>query len=103
MLEILAEPSSQSLSDLQCSIDIKMFCCGSLPVHVPQTHERDRAALSRKPVSVFLTEPEAHGIQLGLASLAAGVEAHDFLALFFADAEAIAAEVACHDASIRFQ
>ena len=78
-----------------------MLCYGSLSVHVPQTHEGDRAPLSRKPVSVFLAEPEANGIQLGLARVAAGVEAQDFLALFFADAEAIAAEVACHDASIR--
>jgi hypothetical protein len=91
------------LSDLQCAIGIKMLCYGSLSVHVPQIHERDCAALSRKPVSVSLTEPETHGIQLGLASLAAGVEAQYFLALFFADAEAIAAEVACHNASIRFQ
>jgi hypothetical protein len=76
-----------------------MLCYGSLSVHVTQTHERDCAALSRKPVSVFLAKPEAHGIHLGLARLAAGVEAQDFLALFFADAEAIAAEVACHYAS----
>jgi hypothetical protein len=80
-----------------------MLCYGSLSVHETNTHERDRAALSRKPVRVFLAEPEAHGIQLGLARLAAGVEAQDFLALFFADAEAIAAEVACHNASIRSQ
>jgi hypothetical protein len=79
------------------------LCYGSLSVHVTQTHERDRAALSRKPVSVFLAEPEAHSVQLGLARLAAGVKAQDFLALFFADAEAIAAEVACHGASIRSQ
>jgi class 3 adenylate cyclase len=89
------------LSALPCAIGIKMLCYGSLSVHVPQTHEGDRAPLSRKPVSVFLAEPEANGIQLGLARVAAGVEAQDFLALFFADAEAIAAEVACHDASIR--
>ena len=89
------------LSDLPCAIRIKMLCYGSLSVHETHTHERDRAALSRKPVRVFLAEPEAHGIQLGLARLAAGVEAQDFLALFFADAEAIAAEVACHNASIR--
>jgi len=63
-----------------------MLCYGSLSVHVPQTHEGDRAPLSRKPVSVFPAEPEANGIQLGLARVAAGVEAQDFLALFFADA-----------------
>jgi hypothetical protein len=80
-----------------------MLCYGSLSVHVTQTHERDRAALPRKPVSVFLAEPEAHSVQLGLARLAASVKAQDFLALFFADAEAIAAEVACHGASIRSQ
>jgi hypothetical protein len=76
-----------------------MLRYGSLSVRVSQTHEWDCAALSRKPVSVFLAEPEGHGILPCPVRLAAGIEAQDFLALLLADAKAITARVAWHDRS----